>query len=62
MALKEVEIRGKGRPTVQYLLNPMVLDGGDTAAVSKKSFDTFGTASPTPPTEKKVKALPVSFM
>ncbi|WP_339645555.1 DUF3987 domain-containing protein [uncultured Porticoccus sp.] len=60
--LKEVEIRGKGRPTVQYLLNPMVLDGGDTAAVSKKSFDTFGTASPTPPTEKKVKALPVSFM
>lgn len=63
--LREVEIRGKGRPTVQYLLNPLVADRGASASVTKvpkESLDPFGTAPPAPPIKKKVEIETVSFM
>lgn len=63
--LREVEIRGKGRPMVQYMLNPLVADRGASASVTKvpkESFDTFDTAPPMPSLEKEAEIEPVTFM
>ena len=59
--LREVEIRGKGRPTVQYTLNPLVTHKGASTSVpkvSKENFDTFGTTLPIPSLEKNVEVQP----
>ena len=63
--LREVEIRGKGRPTVHYILNPLVADRGASASVTKvpkESFDTFDTTPPMPSLEKEAEIEPVTFM
>lgn len=63
--LREIEVKGKGRPTVQYLLNPLVINRGASALVSKvpkDSFDTFGTAARVPPPEEKAEAQDISFI
>ena len=58
--LREVEIIGKGRPTVQYKLNPLVGASALVSKVPKESFDTFDTALPEP--DERRDPQPLSFI